>query len=83
MFVDWAIANDCAAQVVARTRATGQPYTSLEISAPSGARLAIPRPNMNQRLEPSLVVHYQRRLGIKSPFAAMPPEPSCAADDEA
>lgn len=38
----------------------------------SGARIAIPDPDLMERLTPSMVTHYQRRLGIKTPFAELP-----------
>jgi hypothetical protein len=75
MFVEWAMQHGCTATAVVRMRANGQSYNSLELTAPSGAQLAIPRPSLDERLAPNTVGNYQRRLGIKGGFAAMPPEP--------
>ena len=77
-FLSSAIHEGCQVVIVTRTRSTGQPYNSLEITAPSGAQLAIPSPKMNEHLVPNTVGRYQRRLGIKTSFNAAPLQPESA-----
>jgi hypothetical protein len=67
--------NRILSTFVVRIRGNGQAYQVLELAAPSGARLAIPRPDMDERLAPNTVGNYQRRLGIKTSFHAMPLDP--------
>jgi hypothetical protein len=55
---------------------TGQPYQSLEITAPSGAQVAVVDPDLSEHLAPSQVAYMQRRLGLKSPFPATPEHPT-------
>jgi hypothetical protein len=72
-FVEWAQENGCKAEIKVRERnSSGQPYQALEISAPSGATAVIVDPDMEEHLAPSIVAQLQRRLGLKSPFAATP-----------
>ena len=79
---EWASNNGCNVALTVRQHAvTGQPYESLEISNPKGGRVAIAIPGDGERLEPSMVGYIQRRLGLKTPFAATP-EPPKAGDTE-
>jgi hypothetical protein len=75
-FLDWATENGCTAKIQTRIHSgTGQPYQSLEVSAPSGAQVAVVDPDLSERLAPSQVAYMQRRLGLKSPFPATPEHP--------
>jgi hypothetical protein len=74
-FVEWAKENSCTAETKVRTDATGRAFTSLEITGPHGSRVAMVVTEMTERLVPSQVAHLQRRLGIKTPFAATPEPP--------
>ena len=60
---------------VRQTRA-GRAYNALVFTKPDGASLTIPDPDFTERLSPSVVTNYQRRLSIKTKFAAMPEHPS-------
>lgn len=69
-FVEWATRDGgCTGQVKTRAHSqTGQPYQSLELTAPSGAQVALADPDLDERLAPSQVTYLNRRLGLKSPF---------------
>lgn len=74
-FVEWVTDNGCTVEVKVRARKRdGLPYRVLEVTSET-SRVAIVDPNMNERLAPSEIAYLQRRLGIKTPFAATP-EPS-------
>lgn len=74
--IDWARANGCAVETKVRTHAiTGQPYESVEISNPKGGSVVLADPGDGERLEPSMVAYIQRRLGLRTPFAATPEQP--------
>lgn len=74
---EWAARNGCKVEVKARSHAiTGQPYNSFEIVSPKGGHVALTNPNTKERLEPSMVAYIQRRLGLKTPFAATPEPPN-------
>lgn len=74
-FMEWAKENGCAAETKVRTDQTGRAFTSLEMTGPHGGRVAMVVSNMDERLVPSQVAYLQRRLGIKTPFAATPEQP--------
>jgi len=75
-FIDWATENGCTAQIQTRVHSvTGQPYRSLEVTAPTGAQVALVDPDLSEHLAPSQVTYMQRRLGLKSPFPATPEQP--------
>ncbi len=75
-FLEWAKENGCKAQIRTRVHSvTGQPFQSLEITALSGAQVAIVDPDLNEHLAPSQVAYMHRRLGMKSPFPATPEQP--------
>lgn len=78
-FVEWATDHGCAAEIKVRVRrASGQPYTVLEITNPKGGRVVVAEPDLEEYLAPSEVAYLQRRLGIATPFASTPemtPEP--------
>jgi len=78
-FLEWATENGCTAEIKNRSHAqTGRPYTALEITRPGGGRAVVPNPDFNEHLAPSMVTYLQRRLGVKSPFPAMPEQPNPA-----
>ena len=60
--------------MLVRTRKRdGRAYQVLEIRNPAGGgRLTIPDPDLLEHLSPSVVGNYQRRLGLKTPFASKP-----------
>jgi hypothetical protein len=76
-FVEWAKTSaGCKTEIKVRTRQpSGQPYQVLEITNPAGGRVVVVDPEMGEHLAPSTVAYYQRRLAIKSPFAATPEQP--------
>jgi hypothetical protein len=76
-YLEWARENGCTAEVKLRTHAlTGQPYRALEIINPAGGRVVLVNPDENEHLAPSMVTYLNRRLGVKSPFPAMPEQPN-------
>lgn len=79
-FVEWVTENGCFSEIKVRDRTNGQPYRSLEITNPSGGRVVIANPDMTEHLAPSEVAYLQRRLAIKTPFAATPEQPSEPSD---
>ena len=74
--VEWARASGCTVETKVRQHAiTGQPYESTEISNPKGGNVVLADPGHGERLEPSMVAYIQRRLGLRSHFAATPEQP--------
>ena len=59
----------------------GRAYTALVIRGPGGASLTIANPELTERLSPSVVTNYQRRLGIKTSFASDPEQPTSPKDE--
>jgi predicted PhzF superfamily epimerase YddE/YHI9 len=79
-FLEWARQNGCKAGTKVRAHSiSGQPYKVVEITGPQGGRVVIAMPDLQERLAPSQVAHLQRRLGLKSTFAATPEPPDPAA----
>jgi hypothetical protein len=74
-FIEWAKENGCTAEAKVRTDQSGRAFTSLEMVGPHGSRVAMVVTSMDERLVPSQVAYLQRRLGIKTPFAAAPEQP--------
>jgi hypothetical protein len=87
-FVAWLEeAVRCKVEIKVRSHSvTGRPYRSLEITAPGGASVAVPNPDMNEPLAPSMVTYLERRLGVQTPFPGEPQQSSdvdyVADDDE-
>jgi hypothetical protein len=80
-FVEFAQQHGCAADVVVLVSRNGSSHEVLHIKGSAARqRVAIVDPDPNERLAPSTVTYYQRRLGIKSPYPAAP-EPSAPEDD--
>ena len=77
-FLEYAGENGCTVRTVVRSTRKGMSYESLEITNPEGGRVAIPNPDFDERLVPSMVSFYQRRLGIRTPFASQPEQPQAA-----
>jgi hypothetical protein len=76
-FVEAAEAQGCSASIYSRTASSGQAYNVLRIDNPvSGCGVLIVNPDFSEHLSPSTVTYYQRRLGIKTSFAAQPGSPS-------
>lgn len=75
-FVEFAVGLGCAAELKVRTRDDASAYEVLEITSKTGCTVAVPNPDMNERLAPSQVAYFQRRLAIKTPFAATPEQPT-------
>ena len=61
--------------VEARQTRAGRAYNALVVSGPGGAKLTIVDPEFTERLSPSVVSSYERRLGIKTRFAGLPEQP--------
>lgn len=79
-FLEFAEANGCVLKIVIRETKSGRAYEAYELRNPRGGRLVVPNPDLQERLVPSIVSQYQRRLGIKTPFATLPEPSSPAAD---
>ncbi len=78
-FLEWARDNGCTAEIKLRTHSTnGRPYKVLEITRAEGGHASIVNPDLQEHLAPSMVSYLQRRLGVKSPFPAMPEQPDAA-----
>lgn len=71
-FVAFAKEQGCKAELFANTTADGRAYSVLRLENPSGSWVSIVNPELTEYLAPSTVTYYQRRLGIKSHFGAMP-----------
>ena len=82
--IEWLETAGCKVELKQRNHAiTGQPYQSLEITNPAGARTVFVNPDMDERLAPSMVSYFQRRLGMKTPFPAEPEQSGDATYVEA
>jgi hypothetical protein len=71
-FVETAQEQGCTATLKTRARPDGRPYQTLVIENSHGGFVVIAEPDMDERLVPSTVSYYQRRLGISTAFAAEP-----------
>jgi hypothetical protein len=71
-FIEFAVEQGCKTIVFVRATKEGRSYESIRLENPTGGHVTIPNPAYEEHLEPSMVSHYQRRLGIKTPFAAAP-----------
>lgn len=67
-FLSWLEQEGCTVATNVRTSSKGRGYTSIEISSSTGSRLAIVDVPQDERLAPSTVSHYLRRLGIKKTY---------------
>ena len=50
----------------------GETYQALVICSPEGGQVVVPDPDLLEYLSPSMVSYFERRLGIKTPFASRP-----------
>jgi hypothetical protein len=71
-FVEFAGQNGCSITVSADTAPSGKVYQTLRINRDTGAGVIIVDPDFRGFLAPSTVTYYQRRLGIRAPFAVSP-----------
>lgn len=71
-FIEAAQEQGCTVTSKTRARPDGRAYSVLVIDNPQGGFVVIAEPDVNERLSPSTMSHYQRRLGINTDFAAMP-----------
>jgi hypothetical protein len=74
--VEWLSGHGCTFEERIQTSAAGRAYRVLEIRSPKGGHVIIANPDWQEHLSPSLVTYIQRRLGIRTPFAAMPEKPT-------
>ena len=79
-FIEYARELGCQVVVDVRQTEAGRAYEALQIKNPDGGRLIIPDPDLAEHLSPSVVTNYQRRLGLKTPFAATPDDTSEVGD---
>jgi hypothetical protein len=71
--VDWVEQNGCICAVSIRNTVNGRSYTVLTMrNTKTSGRAMVTNPDFEERLSPSMVSYFQRRLGIKAPFAALP-----------
>ena len=71
--LDWLADNGCTIKRSAKTARSGRPYDVILVESAKGEGfVTIPNPDPDERLPPSIVSNFQRRLGIKIPYAAMP-----------
>jgi hypothetical protein len=75
-FIEFAQAQGCKIKVYARTSRTGRVHQILHMENPNGGWVVVSDPDFDEHLAPSTVTYYQRRLGIRTPFAAMPEQSS-------
>lgn len=71
-FLSFAQEHGCTAKLVTRTARDGHAYQVLEIRSNKGGNAVLVEPDETEHLTPSTVTYLQRRLGIKTPFSAMP-----------
>jgi hypothetical protein len=75
-FLEWATKNGCKAVRKTRTHSIHRrTYEVLEITGPDGAQVVIANPDLQEHLAPSEVSYLHRRLGVRSPFPALPEQP--------
>ena len=70
--VEWLSDQGCEATVFVRTTHNGRTYQVLQVVNPKGGRVSVVEPDFDEHLAPSMVSYMQRRLCIKTPFAALP-----------
>lgn len=77
-FLEAAIEAGCKVESIVRSRRTnGAPFEVIQVTnVASSACLSIAQPDLAERLAPSMVAHYQRRLGIKTRFPALDDPPA-------
>lgn len=74
-FIEYAKEHGCDVQVSVRSTCSGRAYEAVVINNPNGGQLTVPNPDYDERLTTSVISNYQRRLALKTPFAAMPEAP--------
>jgi hypothetical protein len=70
--LEWLTAHGCVSEIEYRTSKQGKSFKALVITNPNGGRAILVDPDMEDFLAPSMVSYLQRRLCIKSPYAAQP-----------
>ena len=70
-FIEFAQSVGCAVST-AFQQEDGPPIQVIEISNPNNGRVCIVDMDLKERLAPSMVTYFQRRLGIKSGFPSAP-----------
>ena len=78
-FLEVAKQQKCEWELTTRTSRDKRSYGVLVIRNEAGARLVIVNPDFEERLAPSVVSNYQRRLGISTRFASMPEQPTSSS----
>jgi hypothetical protein len=71
-FLDFAASQGCSVKKAVRSTKSGRTYEAWVIANPAGGTLTIPNPSFQEPMAPAIVSQYQRRLGIKTPFAEVP-----------
>jgi hypothetical protein len=70
--LEWLTEQGCKSEIVFRINKQGRTYQALQIVNPKGGKAVIVEPDFDEFLAPSMVSYFQRRLCIKTPFAAQP-----------
>lgn len=72
-YVDWCVmVGNCTEKRQISTDANGIPHPELVIDGPTGGWVVVVEPDFQERLAPSEVSRYDRRLGVVSPFPSAP-----------
>jgi hypothetical protein len=70
--LEWLTEQGCKSEIVFRINKQGRTYQALQVVNPNGSRVVLIDPDFDEYLAPSMVSYFQRRLSIKTPFAAQP-----------
>jgi hypothetical protein len=81
--LDWLSANGCTVSQLVKQSKSGKPINVIVVENNGVGFATIPNPKLDQRLEPSMVAYYQRRLAIKTPYAATPEQTKSETSDTA
>jgi hypothetical protein len=73
-FIEFAEGEGCTISISSQETAAGQEVAVITITNPRGGHVIVVAPDLEERLPPSTVAYFQRRLGIKTPFNSGPAE---------
>lgn len=71
-YIMWAVGEGCKVQSGVASDSNGRPHTLTKIEAPSGKHVIVVGVSQTEHLVPTMVSYLNRRLGLKSPWFALP-----------
>jgi hypothetical protein len=71
-YLYWAVNEaGCTTEHYVMTAPDGRPFSLIEIKSPTGKMLIIPNGDPNERLVPTTIARWDRRLGVQSKFSSV------------